>query len=57
MTSGNDQRDLGELSSKQQATGVAERVPLGMDVNVGDEGERLDTAILIKGIVSYVMSI
>ena len=33
---------------------MAEHVPLGTDINVGEEGEHLDTAILIKGIISHV---
>ena len=49
-----NERNLGELGGKQQASRVAKGIEHGPDVNVGKKRESLDAAVLIHGIVGHL---
>jgi hypothetical protein len=51
---GDDESDLSELSGEKEAIGMAESIFGGANINVGEEREGLDMAILVRGVVGHV---
>ena len=50
---GDDKSDLSELGGKKEVIGMAESVFGGVNINVGEERESLDMAVLVHGVVHH----
>ena len=53
-TLGHDQGELGELRGEEKTRRVAECVALSANIDVAEERERLDFAVLVHRILSHV---